>query len=175
MAGYGISALGDGAGYVAVAWLATELAPSTQRPLAVGVALAAYLLPGALFALMAGTRIQGLDPRRLIALDALFRLCALAVIAGLSIGGRLALPIYVCLLAVSSLFHTFGSGGVVSLVGIHFASAHRFAANSLVQAVTQLSITVLGPAVGGVLVAALGAPGVLILDRSTPFSERRLA
>jgi hypothetical protein len=42
--GYGVSALGDGAGYVAVAWLATEVAAPTLRPCVVGLALAAYVL-----------------------------------------------------------------------------------------------------------------------------------
>lgn len=167
MVGYGASALGNGAGSVAVAWLATELAPLSQRPYAVGFSLAAYLLPGAVVGLTAGRWAHRFDPRLLVALDGGLRLAGLSAIGILQLLGRLDLAGYVALLAVSSLFLTFGSGGVISLVGAHVDAESRFAANSFVQALGQVSLTVIGPGIGGVLVALLGAPVVVILDAAT--------
>ncbi len=163
MVGYGASALGNGAGSVAVAWLATELAPLNQRPYAVGFSLAAYLLPGALFGLVAGRWVHRFDPRILVALDGGLRLLGLSAIGSLQLLGRLDLAGYIALLAVASLFLTFGSGGVISLIGSRVNAESRFAANSLVQAVGQVSLTVIGPGIGGVLVALLGAPIVIFL------------
>ncbi len=163
MVGYGASALGNGAGSVAVAWLATELAPLSQRPYAVGFSLAAYLLPGALFGLAAGRWVHRFDPRLLVGLDGALRLAGLSAIGTLQLLGRLDLAGYIALLAVASLFLTFGSGGVISLIGAHVNAEGRFAANSLVQAVGQVSLTVIGPGIGGILVALLGAPIVILL------------
>jgi len=164
MVGYGASAVGNGAGSVAVAWLATDLAPLNRRAYAVGFSLAAYLLPGALVGLAAGRWVHRIDPRLLVALDGGLRLAGLGAIGGLQLAGRLDLAGYVALLAISSLFVTFGSGGVIALVGAHVDAESRFAANSFVQALGQVSLTVIGPGIGGILVALLGAPVVILVD-----------
>ena len=165
--GYAVSALGDGAGYVAVAWLATEIATPQQRPYVVGFALAAYVLPGAIVGLSAGGRTRRLQPRGLIASDAGMRMLALGVVSGLALAGRLGLIPFIVLLAASSLFSTFGFGGLVSLVPTYVQSEDRFAANSAMAAISTLSLTVIGPGLGGVAVAAFGAPAVLGIDAST--------
>jgi hypothetical protein len=167
MVGYGTSSLGNGAGSVAVAWLATELAPPRERPYAVGFSLAAYLLPGALVGLAAGRWAHRFDPRLLVGLDGGVRLAGLATIGSLQLAGRLNLAGYVALLAFSSLLLSFGSGGVITLLGSHVDAASRFAANSFVQALNQVSLTVIGPGIGGLLVALLGAPIVIVIDASS--------
>jgi predicted MFS family arabinose efflux permease len=167
LVGYAVSALGDGAGYVAVAWLATEIATTGQRPFVVGFALAAYVLPGAVVGLSAGGRTRRLHPRGLIAVDAGMRLAGLGAVAGLALADRLGLAPFIILLAASSLFSTFGFGGIVSLVPTYVESEHRFAANSALAAINTLSLTVIGPGFGGLAVAAFGAPAVLAIDAAT--------
>ena len=44
---FAVSAIGDGMSAVGVAWLAIRIAPPADRDLVVGVAVAAYTLPGA--------------------------------------------------------------------------------------------------------------------------------
>jgi MFS family permease len=165
--GYGVSALGDGAGYVAVAWLAAEIAPTAQRPYIVGLALAAYVLPGAIVGLGAGRWTYRMRPRGLIAIDAGVRMLALGAVAALSFTGRLGLTPYILLLATSSLFSTLGLGGFVGLVPAYVQRDQRFAANSVVEAMSTLSITVIGPGLGGLAVAAYGAAVVLAIDAAT--------
>jgi predicted MFS family arabinose efflux permease len=167
LAGYGVSALGDGAGYVAVAWLAASIVPVAQRPYVVGLALAAYILPGALVGLGAGRRTHRMDPRGLIALDAGTRMLALGAVSVLAWTGRLGLAAYILLLAGSSVFRTLGLGGFVGLVPTYVAREHRFAANSAVEAMSTLSLTVIGPGLGGLGVAAFGAPAVIAIDVAT--------
>jgi predicted MFS family arabinose efflux permease len=167
LAGYGVSALGDGAGYVAVAWLAASIVPTGQRPYVVGFALAAYVLPGAIVGLGAGRRTHRMSPRALIAIDAGTRMLALGAVAGLAWAGRLGLAPYILLLAASSLFRTLGLGGLVGLIPTYVPTEHRFAANSAVEAMNTLSLTVIGPGLGGLGVAAFGAPAVLAIDAAT--------
>jgi len=47
LAGLGVSALGDGMSMVSVAWLAVLIAPARTVAVFVGLAVAAYTLPGA--------------------------------------------------------------------------------------------------------------------------------
>ena len=56
--GFAISYLGDGMSFVAVAWLAIELAPQSTAGLWVGGAVAAYTLPGVVGALLFGRRLR---------------------------------------------------------------------------------------------------------------------
>lgn len=46
LSGLGVSALGDGMSTVTVAWLAVRIAPAGRLGLFVGLAVAAYALPG---------------------------------------------------------------------------------------------------------------------------------
>lgn len=163
MLGYSISSLGNGAGSIAVAWLATELVAAPDRPYSVAVSLAAYLLPGSILGVLAARWSHRVDPRSLVAADAALRLAGLVAIAALQRSGHLGLALYAALLAVSSLLLSFGNGGVIALLGVHVASESRFAANSVVEAINQLSLTVIGPGLGGLLVALAGAPVVLLV------------
>ncbi len=62
--GFAVSYLGDGMSFVAVAWLAIELAPRATAGLWVGGAVAAYTLPGVLGALVFGRRLRRVPARR---------------------------------------------------------------------------------------------------------------
>jgi MFS family permease len=165
--GDAVSGLGDGLGFVAVAWLATELAPPAQRPYAVGLAVAAYSLPGALTGLLARRRWLSGTPRALMAVDAAVRMTLIGLVPLLWVAGLLTLWRYVGLLAASSLLHTFGRGGFVGLVAEQVPHQHRFAANSLLQSSSLLALSVIGPGLGGVLIAVIGAPAVLAIDAGT--------
>ena len=54
LSGLGVSSLGDGMSMVTIAWLAVEVAPRGEVGSFVGLAVAAYTLPGVIGALAFG-------------------------------------------------------------------------------------------------------------------------
>jgi MFS family permease len=164
--GFGVSYLGDGMSFVAVAWLAIELAPAQTAGLWVGGAVAAYTLPGVVGALTLGRRLRRVSARRLLLADNLVRGFFLGAIPLVWLTGLLTLPVYVVLLAVSSFLHAWGSAGKYTLLAELLPEEQRLAANSLVSSL-NFAGTIAGPAIAGVLVTYVSAAYVLGLDALT--------
>jgi MFS family permease len=161
--GFAISYLGDGMSFVAVAWLAIELAPQSTAGLWVGAAVAAYTLPGVVGALLFGRFLRQASARRLLLADNVIRAAFLGAVPLALLAGLLTLPLYVVLLAVSSLLHAWGSAGKYTLLAELLPEDHRLAANTLVSSLS-FAATIAGPAIAGVLVLYLGSALVLGLD-----------
>jgi MFS family permease len=164
--GFAISYLGDGMSFVAVAWLAIELAPQSTAGLWVGSAVAAYTLPGVVGALLFGRRLRQASARRLLLADTVVRAAFLGAVPLALIAGLLTLPLYVVLLAVSSLLHAWGSAGKYTLLAELLPEDKRLAANTLVSSL-RFAATIAGPAIAGVLVMYLSSALVLGLDALT--------
>ena len=131
--GFAVSYLGDGMSFVAVAWLAIELAPQAAVGLWVGGAVAAYTLPGVAGALVFGRRLRRVPARRILLADTVVRGVFLGAVPLAWLAGLLAPPLYVVLLAVSSLLHAWGNAGKYTLLAELLPSEQRLAANTLVQ------------------------------------------
>lgn len=159
-----VSNLGEGMSIVAVPWLALHVAGSTSPALAVGLALAATYAPGVPIGLLLGWIGRDVPARTAVTLDCVLRGGALTAIALLAWAGRLDLPTYVVLLACSALFRTLGLGGRRTLVAALVEPDRRFPANSLVSTLQQFATLILGPALGGIGTALLGANAVLLID-----------
>src|SRR5215217_7991846 len=164
--GFGVSYLGDGLSFVAVAWLAIELAPQTTAGLWVGGAVAAYTLPGVVGALVFGRRLRRMPARRLLLADNLVRAVVLGAVPLAWLAGLLTPPLYVGLLAVSSLLHAWGSAGKDTLLAELLPDSQRLAANTLVSSL-NFAATIAGPAIAGVLVTYVSSALVLGLDALT--------
>jgi predicted MFS family arabinose efflux permease len=164
--GFGVSYLGDGMSFVAVAWLAIELAPQETAGLWVGAAVAAYTLPGVVGALVLGRRLRRVPARRLLLADNIVRGVFLGAVPLAWVAGVLTLPLYVVLLAVSSLLHAWGSAGKYTLLAELLPGEHRLAANTLVSSL-NFAATIAGPAIAGVLVTYVSSALVLGLDALT--------
>jgi predicted MFS family arabinose efflux permease len=158
-----VSSVGDGMSVVAIAWQALLLAPRGSRGIAVGAALAAYIVPGIVTGLAFGRKLVRVPAKWLIIADALTRAGALGVAVVLAWSGRLDLPVFVGLLAVSSLGHVWGVAGrrswVVDLVG----EKDRLAANALLLTQQHLAY-LLGPAVAGVLLGLWSPAAAIAAD-----------
>lgn len=152
--------------FVAVAWLAIELAPEGTAGLWVGGAVAAYTLPGVVGALAFGRRLRRLPAKRLLLIDNVVRGVFLGAIPLAWLAGVLTLPLYVVLLAVSSLLHAWGSAGKYTLVAELLPEEQRLAGNTLVSTL-NFAGTIAGPAIAGVLVTYVSAAIVLGLDALT--------
>jgi len=164
--GFGVSYLGDGMSFVAVAWLAIELAPEATAGLWVGAAVAAYTLPGVVGVLVFGRRLRQVSARRLLLADNVVRGVLLGAVPIAWLSGVLTLPLYVVLLGVSSLLHAWGSAGKYTLLAELLPDEHRLAANTLVSSL-NFAGTIAGPAIAGVLVTYVSAAIVLGLDALT--------
>lgn len=152
---FAVSAIGDGMSAVGVAWLAIRIAPPADRGLLVGVAVAAYTLPGAAGAVLLARPLRALAGRHLVAADAALRAVTLGVIPLLYAFGALRAWSYVALLAASSLLHAWGLSGQYTLVAEHLPAQFRTTGNALLSGFGMAAF-VIGPLLAGLLVAVAG-------------------
>src|SRR5215472_248960 len=130
---FAVSAVGDGMSAVGVAWLAIRIAAPADRGLVVGLAVAAYTLPGAAGAVLLARPLRALAARHLVAADATLRAVTPSIIPLLYALGGLGAGSYVALLAASSLLHAWGISGQYTLVAEHLPPQSRTAGNSLLS------------------------------------------
>jgi MFS family permease len=137
---------------IATAWLILEL---THSPVAVGVLALCQFLPFTVFGLFAGVLVDRFDARRLVIGTQIVSMVFAAVLAGLTLGGIIT-PWQVYLLA--------GLRGAVLVLDAPARQALTFqmvGRDELPNAVALNSslfnaARVVGPAVGGVVVATVG-------------------
>jgi len=157
--GFAASALGSAMSAIAVAWLAVQLAgPHHAGPL-VGMAGAAYGLPGIVAGFGLGRFFRRYEPRTLMIADSLLRAGALGAIPAAQAIGVLTPALYVGLLAVSSLLSVWGSAGRFTLVAALPAELRR-TGNALLNSTAQGAL-VAGPALAGLLTQLAGPATVI--------------
>ena len=168
LAGLGVSSLGDGISTVAIAWLAVQTAPAGSVGLFVGLAIAAYTLPGVLGALLLGGILRGRPARALVLAHCLLRAGCLGLVAVLAVTGGLTPPALVALLAASSLMAAWGNAGEYTMLAALAGTEGRFAVNSLASAQASFAY-IIGPVMAGLLLATF-SPGWLLLLDATSFA-----
>ncbi len=166
LSGLGVSSLGDGMSAVAIAWLAVRTAPAGELGLFVGLAVAAYTLPGAIGAIALGRYLRRRPARVLVLAHCLLRTGFLAAIVALAASGALSPVAYVALLAGSSLLASWGSAGQYTLLAEIGGPDGRLAANSLATAQVGIA-TILGPAMAGLLLATIAPAWLLAFDAAS--------
>ena len=166
LAGLGVSSLGDGISTVTIAWLAVRTAPAEWLGVYVGLAVAAYTLPGVIGALAFGSVLRGRPARALVLIHCVLRAGCLGLIAVLAVLDALSSPVYLALLAGSSLMAAWGNAGEYTMLSALAGPAGRFAVNSLASAQTSFAY-ILGPLVAGLLLAALSPGWILLLDAAS--------
>jgi predicted MFS family arabinose efflux permease len=163
---FALSDLGDGMTVVAVAWLAFTLGPDGGQGALAGIAVASYVLPGALGALILGRWMHQLPARRLLVTDSALRAVLLGAVPLAHMAGLLTPAVYVGLLGASSLLHAWGKAGKHALFAPLLSDDQRLAANSVLS--TSLwSATIAGPALAGVLVGVVSPAWIIGLDAAT--------
>ncbi|MEU8472145.1 MFS transporter [Streptomyces sp. NPDC029006] len=163
---FALSDLGDGMTVVAVAWLALALGPDGGQGALAGIAVAAYVLPGALGALVLGRWMRRLPARRLLVTDSTLRAVLLGAVPFAHMAGLLTPAVYVGLLGASSLLHAWGKAGKHALFAPLLLEDQRLAANSVIS--TSLwTATIAGPALAGLLVGMVSPAWIIGLDAAT--------
>ena len=162
--GMTLSLLGDGVLLVALAWQAYQL---TDRPAAMAAVGVALTLPQVILVLVAGVVSDRLDRRLLMLAADVVRAAALGLLGVLAINGQLQLWHLVAIIAVYGTAAAFFLPAFDALVPEVVGAELLVEANALDQFVRPAALWLLGPALGGILVAAHGAGPAFLLDAAT--------
>ncbi len=160
-----ISVTGTQMTFVALPWFVLVTTGSVAK---MSLVLAVEIAPMALFGIPSGTVVARLGARRTMLISDAFRAPLMMLVPLLHWTGGLSFPVLLVIVFVLGVFtapyfaaqrtiipEIYGDDEtVVSKVSAAFGGA---------QQVTLI----LGPALGGILVAAIGAPAVLIVDAAT--------
>jgi MFS family permease len=162
--GMTVSLLGDGIFLVAEAWQVYDL---DNDPVALSIVGTSWTLGMVAFLLTGGIVSDRIDRRRVLILADLVRAAALVGMGVLSVTG----VVEIWHLVVLSLFMGAGDaffGPAFGAIVPDIVSAEQLVqANALQQLVQQSAAKLVGPALGGLVVAAIGAGPAFLVDAGT--------
>lgn len=160
-----LSTMGTEMTLLAVPWFVLTTSGS---PTKMGVALAVALLPVGLFAIPSGGIIARLGALRTMRVADLARAPLIALIPLLHEAGALSFALLLVLMFASGAFAAPHFSAQRTVLPEIFGEDERLVgqANSVVEGATRLAMLA-GPAVGGFLIAAIGATAVLWLDAAS--------
>jgi MFS family permease len=153
--GEAVSAIGDQFALIALPWLALVL---TGNALALGSVLALMAVPRALLMLIGGVSVDRLSPRRVMLASNTVRLVAVMLLGGVVFAGAAELWMLYAFALVFGIADAFFFPAQTSIVPELVDSELLQRANGIVQGTAQASV-LLGPAVAGLIIAALGSQG----------------
>ena len=158
------SLLGDGIFYVALAWQAYELSNTPSALSTIGVAMT---VPHVVFLLAGGVVSDRVDRRKVMIAADLLRAVAVAAMGVLALSGRLELWHMFVLSGVFGAGTAFFGPAFDAIVPGLVPDAELNQANSLDQLVRPAALRMVGPALGGWIVATGGAGTAFIADACT--------
>ena len=163
-AGMTVSLVGDGIFLVAMAWQAFELwnAPAALSLLGIGMTI-----PTIAFLLPAGVLSDRLDRRSLMLCADLARAIVIGALAVLALTGLLVFWELLVIVALYGVATAFFMPAFEAIVPDIVPAPDLAAANSLDQLVRPIAFRLAGPALGGALVAGVGAGTAFAVDAAT--------
>jgi hypothetical protein len=156
-----VSLLGDGIYVVALAWQVYELSNSPTSLSLVGVA---WTVPLGVFVLVGGVISDRVERRRVMIGADLVRALAAGAIGFLSLTGSIELWHLIALAVVFGTGEAFFGPAFTSVVPQIVPRHLLLEANSLDQFIRPLAFMLMGPALGGLIVASLGAAEAFIAN-----------
>jgi predicted outer membrane lipoprotein len=162
--GTAVSLVGDGVYTLAIAW---QVYLISNTPTALAMVGLAWSLPQVLLMLGSGALADRVDRRRLMIIGDLIRLVAISTVGVLSIAGTLTIPVLVGLVAVYGVGQAIFGPAFSAIVPSIVPSDLLVEANSLGQFVRPIAMTLVGPVIGGLLVATVGPGWAFIADGAT--------
>jgi len=163
-AGMTISLVGDGVTLIAIAWQVYQL---SNVPTALGITLMAMSVPQILLLLFGGFVSDRFERCRVMLFADLVRGCALLVMGVLSIAGVLEIWHMAAIAAVYGAGNAFFGPAFDALVPDLVPDELLAQANSLDQYVRPVSVRLVGPALGGWIIATVGVGWAFILDAAS--------
>jgi MFS family permease len=162
--GMTVSLLGDGIFIVAEAWQVYDI---KNDPVALSVVGLAWTGGMTAFLLTGGIVSDRMERRRVLIAADLMRALVLLATGVLSLAGVLEIWHLVVLAVLYGAAEAFFGPAFGALVPEIVATRQLVEANSLEQLVRQAGERLLGPAVGGFVVAAVGAGAAFVIDAGT--------
>jgi MFS family permease len=159
-----VSLLGDGIFFVALAWQVYKLSNVPSALAAVGIVMTVATIA---FLLLGGVVSDRIDRRRVMLAADVVRCVAVGLIALLSALGQLRLWQIVALAGLYGAATAFFDPAFDAIVPDILPGEALAQANSLDQFVRPLALRLAGPAIGGVLIAAVGTGFAFGADAAT--------
>jgi MFS family permease len=163
-AGMTISLIGDGVTLVAIAWQVYQL---SNLPTALGITMMAMSIPQILLLLFGGIVSDRFERRRVMLFSDLVRGTALLTLGVLSISGALELWHMAAIAAVYGAGNAFFGPAFDAMVPDLVPQELLAQANSLDHLVRPVAARLLGPALGGWIIAWLGVGWAFIVDAAS--------
>jgi MFS family permease len=159
-----VSLLGDGAFHVALAWQVYAISDAATAMSIVGIAMT---VPTIVFLLIGGVASDRLDRRRIMLCADVMRCVAVGLLAVLSLTGALELWHVALLVVFYGAGAAFFAPAFDAIVPELLPVERLGQANALDQVVRPIAFRLAGPALGGVVVGALGSGTAFALDAAS--------
>jgi DHA3 family tetracycline resistance protein-like MFS transporter len=163
-AGMTVSLFGDGLFFVSLAWQAYELTDSPGKVALIGLA---WTGPMVVLLLVGGVISDRFERRRVLIVSDAIRAGAMLALGLLAVGGHIEIWHLVVLVAVYGAGDALFPAAFNALVPQLVPAGQLVQANAVDQLVRPLMLQMIGPAVGGVIVAAAGAGTAFLVDAGT--------
>jgi MFS family permease len=158
-----VSALGDGMSFVALVWLVIERGGTAAD---IGWLSAVYTAPVIVGGIAAGIVLDRFDKRRVIAADNVIRGLAIASVPIADLFGVLTTAQLFVVAAIYGLLYMTSIAGLPSLIPALVPEEDLNTANAM-ESITYGIAGLIGPALAGVIIVAVGASAVLAFDAGT--------
>jgi DHA3 family tetracycline resistance protein-like MFS transporter len=159
-----VSLFGDGLFFVSLAWQAYELTDSPGKVALIGLA---WTGPMVVLLLVGGVISDRFERRRVLIVSDAIRAGAMLALGLLAVGGHIEIWHLVVLVAVYGAGDALFPAAFNALVPQLVPAGQLVQANAVDQLVRPLMLQMIGPAVGGVIVAAAGAGTAFLVDAGT--------
>jgi MFS family permease len=156
-----VSLIGDGVFMVALAWQAYALSNAPSAMAIVGIAMT---VPTIICLLVGGVASDRFDRRRVMLAADSTRAVALTLLAVLAISGTLTLGGLVAMAAVYGAATAFFDPSFDAIVPEVLEGDVLAQANSLDQLIRPVALRLVGPAIGGPIIAIIGTGGAFAFD-----------
>jgi MFS family permease len=156
-----VSMLGDGFFFLALAWQVYEI---SNIPTALSVVWVAWTLPSVIFLLIGGAFSDRYDRRRLMIGADIIRALAIGAMGFLSMSGVLEIWHIAVLIMFVGLGDAFFNPASTAIVPDLLPEEELPQANALLGTLRPLMTRLLGPALAGLVVAAVGSGAAFVVD-----------
>jgi MFS family permease len=158
-----VSNTGSWMQFVALGYLVDRL---TQSPLYLGILATTQAIPRILFAVLGGTVADRIDRRRLLFWTNLVLMGTAALLAALTLTGRIQIWHILVIAALNALVQSFDMPARHSLVPVLVGEHEVLTAISL-NSVAYNGAGIFGPSIGGAVIAAIGEGGCFVVNTIT--------